>query len=180
METILKWRNPNEIPETGRRIEVLYKDSFYDDDINIYTKINKYKEKVTFIGKSIVAWAYADNLVEVENSLKSESNFNQEWIDKLHDLACKGVGTVEIDGITLTAHGYVTTDCIRYVAESIDNFSRQYSLKFEIAMQDRRGVKNAGIYFYEEICEKVFEYLDDNCNEYCQDDVYDDIDYVFN
>lgn len=92
METILKWRNPNEIPETGRRIVVLYKDSFYDDGFNMYTIIKKYNEKVTFTGKSIVAWAYADNLVGVENSLKSESNFNQEWIDKLHNLACNGVG----------------------------------------------------------------------------------------
>ena len=180
METILKWRNPNEIPETGKRIVVLYKDSFYSDGFNMYTKINRYNEKVTFADKQIVAWAYADNLGLVENSLKSESYFNQEWIDKLHKLACNGVGTVEIDGITFTAHGYVTTDCIRYVAESIDNFSRTYSLKFEIARYDRCGVKNAGIEFYRKICEKVFEYLDDNCNVYCQDDVYADIDYVFN
>ena len=87
METILRWKNSNEIPETGRRIVVMYKDAFQDDGICIHTKINKFNEKVTFLHNQVIAWAYAENLVEVENSLGSEKHFNQEWIEKLHNIA---------------------------------------------------------------------------------------------
>ena len=180
METILKWRNQNEIPEIGRRILVLYADSFQDKGICAHTKINKFNEKLTFLNKPVIAWAYADNLDDVENSLKSEVGFNAEWIEKIHNNACADSNDIQIGELTFTAYGHVTKDCIKYVAGSLGNFEKIYSVEYEESRRKRCGVKNIASVFYDNISECVFEYLDEHGVDYLEDDVYDHIDYVFN
>ena len=82
---VLEWKTPDEIPDKSAIIVVSIPSYFYKYQLFV-TKSVKDK-KVDFLNETIVAWAYINT--DYFNAFLSESKFNPEWINFLHDNAVK-------------------------------------------------------------------------------------------
>lgn len=88
-QTLIEWHEPREIPYVSgdilnpTKIFVITRSEY---GLRIYSTVHlDNKERVKFSTDVVIAWAYADDMLEkIENAMKN-TNFNAEWIDFLHN-----------------------------------------------------------------------------------------------